>query len=267
MENQIEVLVGNCVDILPDYANQADLILTSPPYGTMREYEGQLDEFVFEDVAAACYEALAPSGVMVWVVGDQSVKHSLTLNPMRQAIFFTDELKLNMIDVMIYQKTWNAKVGRKYLRAWEYMFIMSKDIDYTFNPLEDRKNKYGGHKNWGQSGQRDKDGTLRLKEEIKTVREYGRRSNIWKYYVGSVGTNMGEPGFNKLKHPAMMPYLLAQDHIKSWTNEGDLVIDPMCGSGTTLSAANALNRRAVGIDVVKEYAILAKKRVTQRSLN
>ena len=64
----------------------------------------------------------------------------------------------------------------------------------------------------------------------------------------------------------MFPLKLARDHILTWTNPGDMVIDPMAGGGTTLKAAQELGRNCIGIEVVKEYADLIERRLTQRSL-
>ena len=68
-----------------------------------------------------------------------------------------------------------------------------------------------------------------------------------------------EPTF----HPARFPLQLARDHILSWTNPGDLVIDPMTGSGTTLRAAADLERRAIGIEINPEYCQLIRRRLAQ----
>lgn len=260
--NDIQILEGNCLDLLPRYQNQADLILTSPPYGTVRDYEGNLDQFDFKAVASACNGALKDTGVLVWVVGDQSVKKSLTLEPMRQALYFRDELGMQVVDIMIYQKNRPLKVGRKYMRCWEYMFILTKTDDYTFNRIEDRKNKWAGWKNWGKNTKRQADGTMKEATERDVIPDFGPRINIWRYATG-----VGPTTDYQLKvheHPAMMPVGLARDHITSWTNEGDLVIDPMCGSGTTLIAAEELNRRAVGIEVVPKYAEVARDRLKDR---
>ena len=67
-------------------------------------------------------------------------------------------------------------------------------------------------------------------------------------------------------HPAPFPCQLARDHIKSWTNEGDIVLDPMSGSGTTCKAAYRLKRKYIGIDISNEYCELAKKRIAQYEL-
>jgi site-specific DNA-methyltransferase (adenine-specific) len=83
--------------------------------------------------------------------------------------------------------------------------------------------------------------------------EYGRRNNIWSYGVGGV-QELGD-------HPAVFPEALAHDHILSWSNEGDVVLDCFAGSGTTLRAAKMLNRRWIGIEISPEYVAIAQKRI------
>ena len=63
------------------------------------------------------------------------------------------------------------------------------------------------------------------------------------------------------KHPAIFPEKLAEDHILSWSNEGDVVFDPMCGSGTTLKMAKKHKRLFIGCDISEEYVAIAKKRI------
>ena len=67
-------------------------------------------------------------------------------------------------------------------------------------------------------------------------------------------------------HPARFPQQLARDHILSWTDPGDLVIDPMAGSGTTLRAAADLGRRAIGVEINPGYCDLIRRRLAQSVL-
>jgi site-specific DNA-methyltransferase (adenine-specific) len=65
------------------------------------------------------------------------------------------------------------------------------------------------------------------------------------------------------RHPAQFPERLANDHIISWSNEGDLVFDPFVGSGTTLKMAKLNNRKSIGVDISEEYCQIAKERCSQ----
>ena len=66
---------------------------------------------------------------------------------------------------------------------------------------------------------------------------------------------------NKTKHPAVFPEQLVIDHILSWSNEGDIVLDPFMGSGTTALACMKTNRKYIGIELNKEYVDLAEERI------
>ena len=76
--------------------------------------------------------------------------------------------------------------------------------------------------------------------------------------MGLHGTTSDKIAFN---HPAVFPEKLAEDHILSWTNPGELVFDPMCGSGTTCKMAMLNKRRWIGVDISKEYIKIAINRV------
>jgi site-specific DNA-methyltransferase (adenine-specific) len=84
------------------------------------------------------------------------------------------------------------------------------------------------------------------------------KTNIWDYAVGLGGSTSDKEAF---KHPAIFPEKLAEDHILSWTKEGDIVFDPMCGSGTTPKMAKKHNRLYIGCDISAEYVEIAKKRL------
>ena len=91
--------------------------------------------------------------------------------------------------------------------------------------------------------------------ELKTEKT---KTNIWEYAVGMGGSTKDKIAF---KHPAIFPEKLAYDHIISWSNEGDLVFDPMCGSGTILKMAKIAKRNYIGCDMSEEYVKIATERV------
>lgn len=99
---------------------------------------------------------------------------------------------------------------------------------------------------------------------LKELKEEKTRVNIWEYAVGLGGTTNDRDAF---QHPAVFPEKLAEDHIISWTNPGDLVFDPMCGSGTTLKMAKKHSRNYIGCDISEEYVLLARKRLERYNPN
>ena len=240
-----------------------DLTVTSPPYDDLRTYKGY--SFDFEPIAQELYRVTKPGGVVVWVVGDATVKGSETGTSFRQALYFRDECGFNLHDTMIYAKNGAAypagKNSKRYSQVFEYMFVFSMGEPVSANLIKDKPNKWAGSSTFGNSSNRQTDGTLKLSGK-RTVGDYGYRDNIWKL---NTGRGYGTTDDIANKHPATFPEQLAHDHIVSWSNPGDLVLDPMCGSGTTCKMAMATGRNYIGIDISKEYCEIARKRVAEHT--
>ena len=235
-------------------AGCVDLTVTSPPYDDLRTYKGYT--FDFESVAKGLYRVTKPGGVVVWVVGDATIKGSETGTSFRQALHFK-EIGFNLHDTMIYLKPGFSAVGAlavRYAPVFEYMFVFTKGKLKTFNPLKDRVCK---HSNSVLSGTiRNPDGTTkRMSNEGKVYAKngLGHRYNVWEINPQSNG------------HPAPFPESLANDHIVSWSNEGDLVYDPFLGSGTTGKMALLNKRRFIGSEISAEYCAMAQKRIADAS--
>lgn len=251
----IELKQGDCLEVMGKMANDSiDLTITSPPYDDLRDYNSKID---FKRVANELYRITKKGGVVVWVVGDKVEKGSKTLTSYKQAIMFR-ESGFDVYDVIIYEKTSpSAPHKNRYFNSFEYMFVFSKGKPKTVNLLKDRKNTYGGTKS-GVVTKREKDGSLTVKEK-KLINEYGVRTNIWAYAVGNNKSTTDKIAF---QHPAIFPEKLAQDHILSWSNENDLILDPFMGSGTTGKMAKLLNRNFIGIEIEEKYFEIAKQRVS-----
>jgi site-specific DNA-methyltransferase (adenine-specific) len=231
-----------------------DLVVTSPPYDGLRDYNGY--SFDYKEVGHWIYDMLKDGGVCVWVVNNATVKGSKTLTAERQAIYFMDEVGFLVHDDMVYRKPNFSNPSRnRYHQVWEHMYVFSKGKPKTFNPIKDRPNKYAGKVgNFGKNTVRQKDGTQKTRRR-KVNTKFGMRHNVWDMKTAGQET----PGLDRsAKHPAPFPYKLPYDHIRTWSNEGDFVLDPMCGGGTTLRAAKDLGRYYWGIDISKEYCEMAK---------
>lgn len=221
-----------------------DLTVTSPPYDNLRTYNGY--SFDFESVARELYRVTKNGGVVVWVVGDQTVKGSETGTSFKQALFFM-ETGFNLHDTMIYQKSGvSYPDSTRYHQQFEYMFVFSKGKPKAINLIADRKNKYTGTVGGNKRGGLCKRG------------EYGRRFNVWYYPNGKHNTTKDLDAF---KHPAVFPEQLAYDHIVSWSNEGDIVLDPFIGSGTTAKMAYKAGRHYIGFDISEEYCDISRARI------
>jgi site-specific DNA-methyltransferase (adenine-specific) len=151
---------------------------------------------------------------------------------------------------MIYHKNSSAFPARidskRYTQIFEYMFVFVKGkIRNDIKLIADKRNKWAGWTNWGQHTQYDSEGNLVKAQNIKPIAEFSLRTNIWKYNVS----------FNDkiVKHPAVFPEQLAEDCILSWSVEGDTVLDPFMGSGTTAKMAMINNRNFIGFEINEEY--------------
>ena len=251
-----KLIASNCIDALRSFpANSVRLTVTSPPYDSLRDYKGY--DFPFEAIADELYRVTAEGGVLVWVVGDR-INGGRSLTSFRQALYF-QEIGFSAHDVMIYQKK-NTPFTRSnaYTNAYEMMFVMSKGRPAIFNPLKVPTQRHGYEM---LTHNKLPDGIN--KKKLGELKKEKTRTNIWSYAVGLGGTTKDRIAF---QHPAVFPEKLAEDHILSWSNPGDLVLDPMCGSGTTGKMALLKGRDFIGIDISAEYIEIARQRLTSCGL-
>jgi len=229
-----------------------DLTITSPPYDNLRTYKGY--SFDFENIAKELYRVTKDGGVIVWIVGDQTINGSETGTSFRQALYFK-ELGFNIHDTMIWEKptfTATGALKTRYGQVFEYMFVLSKDKPKTFNPIKDRKNITYGKKKHGTI--RQKDGSMKKINSIgKEIKQYGQRFNVWK-----INTELSN---KNRKHPAQFPEELVNDHMLTWSNAKDTVLDIFMGSGTTAKMAILNDRQWIGFEISKEYCNIIEKRI------
>ena len=236
-----------------------DLSVTSPPYDNLRTYKGF--SFDFEGIAKELYRITKDGGVLVWVVGDATIDGSETGTSFRQALYFK-EIGFNLHDTMIWDKgSCRYPETNRYYPCFEYMFVLSKGKPITSNLIEDRKNKYGGGKVSRGSQIRTTEGEMKPNSAFNTDRQraikiIGVRFNLW-----NIAVSASTDGEEVREHPAPFPEQLANDHILSWSNKGDLVLDPFMGSGTTGKMAVIRERQFIGFEIAKEYCEIAEKRI------
>lgn len=243
--------------LIPD--ESIDLVVTSPPYDDLRDYEGELSwNFnVFKIIAVELYRIMKKGGIVVWVIGDKVQNGNRSLTSFKQALYF-QELGFKMFDVVIYEKAGSGPPHpNRYFNSYEFMFILSKGKPKTINILKDKPNKYAGQSTYGEVTRREKDGSLTNKGK-KTVNSLGVRTNIWRY---ANGNGFATKDVIAYRHPAIFPEKLVEDHIKAWSNPGDIVLDPFAGSGTTGKVAKLLKRNWILIESVKDYCEIAKARI------
>ena len=251
------IFEGNCVEVMKSFdENSIDLTLTSPPYDHLRTYQGYV--FPFEEIVQQLYRVTQPGGVVVWVVADATIKGSETGTSFTQALHFK-EIGFNLHDTMIFQKTnpIPQMYRKRYHNIFEYMFVFSKGEVKTHHPIQVDCLHAGLPLN-GTTYKNYSKGEQKREKMAKPVKKKKIKGNIWEYVVGKKAEDQKAKG-----HPAPFPCALARDHIRSWTNAGEVVLDPMSGSGTTCIAALQLNRTYIGIDQSHEYCELARERIAK----
>lgn len=252
-----KLMHGDCLTRMKEIKDASiDLTVTSPPYDDLRSYNGnnsQWNEGVWRQAIKELYRVTSIGGVVVWVVGDRTIKGCETTTSFKQALWAV-ECGFRLHDTMIYaKKNPIPQNHNRYEQVYEYMFVFSKGKPKVFNPIKEETKNPGKVFDWGgRKTVLDKNQSRRHRESEKRITsKYKTKGNIFYYSVGG-----GDSG-----HPAVFPYELAHDHIISWSNEGDVVLDPFMGSGTTGLAAKKLNREFIGIELEEEYFCIAKVRL------
>jgi site-specific DNA-methyltransferase (adenine-specific) len=247
-----KIITGDSAVVLQSFPSDCiDLTVTSPPYDNLRTYNGFV--FDFETIAKQLYRVTKAGGVVVWVVGDATVNGSETGTSFRQALYFM-QCGFNLHDTMIYVKTGNLPQNQnRYEPSFEYMFILSKGSPCIFNPIKEKTLYLNG----GKVGHRKDNGEFG-KHSGHGRNKYKTKTNVW---IIKTGGGISSSDNFAHDHPAIFPEQLASDHIYSWSNEGDIVLDCFAGSGTTLKMAKMLNRHYIGIEISPEYVKLAERRL------
>lgn len=240
--------------------DSVDLVVTSPPYDNLRSYKDSPD-FRFEEVVHWLGEKVKKGGVVVWVVGDAVANGSETGSSFYQALYFIKSGWL-LHDTMIYEKNSSSfparRDGSRYSQVFEYMFVLSnKAKPKCVNLICDKPNRWAGWVPWGKNRYRHRSGKM-VERRQKEVPAFSPRTNIWKYNTGAGFSTRDKIAY---KHPATMPEKLAVDLIRSFSNKGDVVLDPFCGAGTTLKAAKMLGRDFIGIDINEDYIDICVERL------
>lgn len=240
-----------------------DLMVTSPPYDFLRKYKGY--SWNLEIILPWILRIMQVGGVIVWIVGDQVQNGTETLTSFKQALAFKEQ-GFRLHDTMIYKKDGVVfPESTRYNQSFEYMFVFSRGSPKTFNPICDVKNKRANEPIVGGYRQPDSSIKIGVGERLgRKVKEHSMRSNIWQYSPGYMKSAKDAYIF---EHPAIFPEQLAKDHISSWSNPGDIVLDPFMGSGTTLRAAKDLGRKSIGIEIEEKYCEIAAKRLSQEVLD
>lgn len=257
------LICGDNVETLRTFPDACvDLVVTSPPYDNLRTYGGH--SWDFPGVAEQLTRVLKPGGVIVWVVADATIDGSETGTSFRQALHFKDVCGLRLHDTMIYQKENNPPLNHnRYEQEWEYAFVFCRGDLQTFNPIQRACVRAGERNRMTRRQNHNIDVLSKSHGHGKAVKESIARGNIWTYPVGFKVSTIDAIAYD---HPAIFPESLARDHIISWSNPDDTVLDPFNGSGTTQKMARQEGRKSIGIEISEDYCRIAAERLRQKVL-
>lgn len=252
LSEHIVVYPGDCLELLKTIPNESlKLVVTSPPYNIGKEYERRLKlESYLEQQAAViqeCVRCLSPQGSICWQVGNYVDNGAIIpLDTVLYPIFTSQGLKMR--NRIIWHFEHGLHCSRRFSGRYETIVWFTKSDNYTFNLDPVRiPQKYPGKK-------------------------YFKGPNVGKYSSNPLGKNPGDlwviPNVKsnhveKTEHPCQFPVELIERLVLSMTSEGDWVLDPFLGVGTSIIAAIRHNRRGAGAEIIPKYIELAKDRIQQ----
>jgi adenine-specific DNA-methyltransferase len=252
LAESIVVYQGDCLDLLKTIPDESlQLIITSPPYNIGKEYEKKLhpDHYLRQQaqVIAECVRTLSMRGSICWQVGNYVDKGAIIpLDAVLYPIF--SGLGLKMRNRIIWHFEHGLHCSHRFSGRYETIIWFTKSDEYVFNLDPVRvPQKYPGKK-------------------------YFKGPNAGQYSCNPLGKNPGDlwiiPNVKsnhveKTKHPCQFPVELIERLVLSLTYEGDWVLDPFLGTGTTIIAAIRNGRKGVGAEIVPRYVQLARQRIHQ----
>jgi len=254
--NVNEIICGDSIDILSRYDdNIFDLTIFSPPYDELRDYNGY--SFDMHKLGEELFRVTKEGGIVVMVIQDQTINGWKSLTSFKTIVDWCDNVGFGLFECNIYQK--QGKEGAWWSKRFrvdhEYMPIFIKGRRPNFFNKEPIKipTKHGGKTMTGGAN-REKDG--KTKKSTKMIINPTKcPGTIWDYING------GDKNRVKRNHPATFPDKIPYDFIQVFSKPGDIILDPMCGSGSTCVAAKNLGRSYIGIDISHEYCKIAINRI------
>ncbi len=257
------IILGDAVETMRKEVADGtiDLTVFSPPYDKLRDYNGyQCD---LHALGEQLYRVTKQGGIVVMAIQDQTNNGVKSLTSFRTIVDWCDRIGFGLFECNIYQKQGKdgAWWSKRFRVDHEYLPIFIKGNRPNHFDKTDIKIpcKHAGKQMTGGAN-RNKDGltVASRKMEINPVKCPG---TIWNY------ANGGDKVAMKRNHPASFPDKIPYDFIRVFTRKGDVVLDPMVGSGSTVIAADILKRKWIGIDISEVYCTLARKRLANKQSN
>jgi site-specific DNA-methyltransferase (adenine-specific) len=256
-----QILHADCLDALAKFPEASvDLTVFSPPYDGIRDYKKNWT-FDFLALGENLFRVTKDGGVAVVVIGDGTKNFAKSLTSFRLAVSWADQVGWKLFETVIYKRDGNpgAWWNQRFRVDHEYILIFFKGAkpksfhkEHLMVPSKHAGKTYSGT-------DRLTNGGFKIIEK-KTVNPLKCRGTVWQY-----STSNTEGNRLKLQHPATYPDKLAGDLILCFSEPNDLVLDPMCGSGTTCVTAKQNGRRYIGIEVSDEYCKIAEERLKKET--
>lgn len=261
--------------LFPKLADSSvDLIVTSPPYDGVRDYKKDEWQIDLPAIGKQISRVLKPGGVCCMVIQDQTKDYKKSLTSFKIIVDWCDNTDLNLWETVIYQRSGHpGNWWSKRLRVdHEYVPIFVKGnkdkgnmpnfFDKEYLKIECKR---PGEKPWGAEHTfRNTKGEI-VRSEKWANAETKCRGTVWNMEKEKATDNLSKQIKKFRDHPARFPTGLAKDLIMGFSKEGDIVLDPMCGSGTTCAVAKSLRRKYIGFDIIEEYCNLAREFVSSMS--
>jgi site-specific DNA-methyltransferase (adenine-specific) len=234
-----EIILGDCLEVMKEFPDESvDLIFADPPYNLGKDFGNGTDKFKTQEYLEfttrwldECVRLLKPNGSIYVCMGVRFIAHLYML--MDERLLFNGWI------------TWHYTQGMGRVKGFsprhEDILYFVKGQDYTFN-LD----------------------AVRIPQKY-----YRKRNNMTGANPGDVWTfsHVHYCSRERLPHPTQKPEALLHRLIAASSNEGDLVLDPFVGSGTTCKVANDLGRRWIGIEIEPQFVEMARRRISDRQLS
>jgi site-specific DNA-methyltransferase (adenine-specific)/site-specific DNA-methyltransferase (cytosine-N4-specific) len=266
MKIKTDLYLGDSKEVLktiPD--NSVDLIVTSPPYADQRKntYGGiHPNKYVdwFLPIGEQLLRVLKPSGTFILNIKERVVNGErstyvieLILEMRKLGWLWTEEF------IWHKKNSYPGKWPNRFRDSWERLIQFNKSK--KFNMYQEEVMVPVG--DWSKTRLKRLSETDKKRDESKVGSGFGKNISNWLNREMAYPTNVLHMATecNNKNHSAAFPEKLPEWFIKLFTKEGDTVLDPFMGSGTTIFVANRMKRNSIGIDIVPEYYNMVKKQV------